>query len=879
MTFANADTEGSLSASWHTGPGEGVARGGRYPGVLELDGLLSRGVATRTARYLPKGIDADVRSYVARAVTAGQLGRTSYRVKGDLWDFPYGASQGNHPGEFRITTRVSDLSLAYLPNMPAQGNVPAYVSPWPALTQVSGELAFDRSRMDIRDAQARIGAVQIKGIQGGIARLGENATLVIDGAATGPGSDMLRFVNTTPVGGWINQVLAQATLGGQAELRLGMRLPLSAADGPGAVKGSLLLSGNDLRIQPDTPLLAGARGRVDFTERGVTLAGLGARVLGGDASFDGGTQADGSLRFNVQGVASAEALRRATELGPVARVATVLSGQTPYRLALGFVRGQTELSVTSNLVGMAVDLPAPLNKAADAPLALRYQTALLPDAPGQPQRDTLRLELGNLVQAQYQREYPRDPARAASAPRVLRGGIGVNERAPTPAQGVAALLTLGVADVDAWQAAAARLGLTARPGAASTAADPAVNADDYAPQSLALRAQQLHFGDRSLNRVVAGLSEDKGNWRGNLDAEQLSGYVEYRPARSGSATAAAGRVYARLSRLSLPKSEAEQVENLLEQQPASVPALDIVIDELVLRGMRLGRVEIEAANRLEAGGGREWRLTRLNMDTPEGKLTASGNWQPAGAAAQRRSVMNFKLDLADSGGFLGRLGTERAIRGGKGQMAGQVSWLGSPLSLDYDSLSGQINVAISSGQFLNAEPGAARLLGVLSLQALPRRLALDFRDVFQQGFAFDSITGDVTITEGVARTNNLRMRGVQAAVLMEGMADVEHETQDIRVIVVPEINAGTASLAYAAINPAIGLGTFLAQLVLRKPLVQAGTREFHVSGSWSDPKVERVERKFNDPVPNLDDPPAPANPASAPEAPGRSNPPATAAER
>ena len=95
----------------------------------------------------------------------------------------------------------------------------------------------------------------------------------------------------------------------------------------------------------------------------------------------------------------------------------------------------------------------------------------------------------------------------------------------------------------------------------------------------------------------------------------------------------------------------------------------------------------------------------------------------------------------------------------------------------------------------------------------------------------------------MARTNNLRMRGVQAAVLMEGSADLERETQDLRVVVVPEINAGTASLAYAVINPAIGLGTFLAQYFLRKPLMAAGTREFHVTGPWDDPKVERVERK------------------------------------
>jgi len=176
-------------------------------------------------------------------------------------------------------------------------------------------------------------------------------------------------------------------------------------------------------------------------------------------------------------------------------------------------------------------------------------------------------------------------------------------------------------------------------------------------------------------------------------------------------------------------------------------------------------------------------------------------------------------------------------------MSGQVAWVGSPLSIDCPSLSGQINLGLASGQFLKAEPGVGRLLGVLSLQSLPRRLVLDFRDVFQQGFAFDDIGGDVQIAQGVARTNNLRMRGVQAAVLMEGHADIGEETQDLRVVVIPEINAGTASLAYAAINPALGLGSFLAQALLRKPLIAANTREFHVTGPWADPKVDKLERK------------------------------------
>ena len=118
-----------------------------------------------------------------------------------------------------------------------------------------------------------------------------------------------------------------------------------------------------------------------------------------------------------------------------------------------------------------------------------------------------------------------------------------------------------------------------------------------------------------------------------------------------------------------------------------------------------------------------------------------------------------------------------------------------------------------------------------------------------------------TIAQGTASTRNLRIRSVQAVVLMEGRADIARETQDLRVWVVPEINAGAASLAYAVINPAIGLGTFLGQLFLRRPLIEAGTREFKVTGSWTDPKVDRVERKAGDAVPSLEPPPAASGPA------------------
>ena len=273
-----------------------------------------------------------------------------------------------------------------------------------------------------------------------------------------------------------------------------------------------------------------------------------------------------------------------------------------------------------------------------------------------------------------------------------------------------------------------------------------------------------------------------------------------------------------------------------------------MIDDFELRDRKLGRLEVQAVNRQLPGraGAREWQLDTLKLDTPEAQLAAIGRWQGAGA---RRMALDFKLDMADSGAFIERMGGGVALRGGKGLLSGRLSWAGSPLSLDFPSLEGTLKLDVEAGQFMNADPGGARLIGVLGLQSLARRMTFDFRDLFQEGFAFDSIDGSVQVARGVADTRDMRMQGLQAMVLMQGSANLQRETQDLRVMIVPNFDASGAALATLAINPAIGLGALFAQWALREPLMAAATREFHITGSWADPQVQAVERPIGTPLP------------------------------
>ncbi len=576
--FANADAEGELRATWRTGDGTGMARGGRYPGELELDGSLANGVAGRTARYLPLGLPESVRSYVGRAVGGGLISSASFRVRGDLHDFPFHNAKSSRDGEFRIAAKVDDLTFDYVPAPAGQAPGPQVAgrdtagTTWPALTGVSGELVIDRTSLEVKNGQARLAGVDWSRVHAVIAQLGEHPRLDLDGNARGALADMLRYVNVTPIGRWTGRALAAATGSGAADLKLALSIPL---DDPGRahVNGSLGLLGNDIRMTPDTPLLANAKGRVDFTQSSFAVVGANARVLGGELSFDGGSQGN-AQRFSGQGTITAEALRHAAELGSLARLGTSLNGQMSYRATLAFVDGHAQIGVTSNLVGLGVDLPEPLGKAAAAPLALRVQTALDDAARAdEALRETLHVDVGDVLQARFVREAKGEESRVVrGAIRVLDpGSPEAAEPLVLPAAGVVATVALKRLNVDAWEAAANRLGV--QTGSASGTAAPLVfdsaGGMGYVPDSIALRVGELANGSRRLTNLTAGLSQDNGLWRANVDATELDGYLEYRPARRGGG--GAGGVYARLSRLSLPKGEAERVESLLEEQPTSVP--------------------------------------------------------------------------------------------------------------------------------------------------------------------------------------------------------------------------------------------------------------------------------------------------------------------
>lgn len=809
-------------------------------GNIELAGKISGFDFSQLGHYLPAVTPDHLRRWLLGALEKGRASDVTLVLKGDLAQFPFRGERpaGTPKGVFTVAGKIENGSLNYTPGeVGKDGKAPE----WPLLEQIDGTFLFDRSRMEIRAHSAKTQNVALSEVTAVIPDLlAHERQLDISGSAAGALQDFVGFVNRSPVLGWIGDLTEETKAVGNARLALKLQLPLERLH-DSKVQGTLQLANNEVTLQNALPPISKAGGKLEFYERGFSLNGIKGEFLGGPLTLVGGTHPDGTTVVKADGVVSADGLRKTYPGAALQRI----SGSSRFSAAITVKEHHPGVKVESDLIGLGLDFPVPLRKAPNQGMPLKFEMTGVPSDDPMIARDEIRLSLGAAIAARYQRQ---KSLAAHGAWRVLAGGIGVNAPAPEPDSGLLANVSLESLNIDAWRSIAGSIAPPEPQKEAATAqrAAPFDFAQYVEPEVLAARATELIVMGKKLDHVVVGASRQDNVWQANIDSTQASGYVTWDGSSSGRAL---GRVKARLASLIIPQSAATDVSELLEgkNEATQIPALDIVAENFQLFGKQFGRLEVTASNVRPTAGSeaREWRISKLAITNPDAEFKGAGRWTTSGTTGGASvSHLTFALDIANAGQLLERFGYAQVLRGGKGRMDGEITWNGLPFSLDLPSLSGQLHLDMQAGQFLKVDPGAAKLLGVLSLQSLPRRLTLDFRDVFSEGFAFDGVVGTAAIVKGRASTDNFKMRGVSATVLMSGSADLAQESQNLHVVVIPEINLGTASVVYAlAINPVVGIGSFLAQLFLRDPLMRAFTFEYDITGPWLDPKVVKVERK------------------------------------
>ena len=192
---------------------------------------------------------------------------------------------------------------------------------------------------------------------------------------------------------------------------------------------------------------------------------------------------------------------------------------------------------------------------------------------------------------------------------------------------------------------------------------------------------------------------------------------------------------------------------------------------------------------------------------------------------------------------LSGLGFSGQLAGGDGTATFDATWAGSPAQFKLEAVDGTFALDARDGRLLEIEPGAGRVLGLLSVAQLPRRLMFDFRDFFAKGFAFNRVDGHVRVGAGRARSDDLRIDGPAAQIRIRGAADLRTQTFDQTIEVLPKAGnllAVAGAIAGGPVGAAIGAA---ANAVLNKPLRELAAKTYRVTGPWKDPKVEVIKRE------------------------------------
>lgn len=762
----------------------------------EIDLASSWSVSDLAAakRYIPqKVLKPKLYEWFQMALVSGAITRGTTTLNGPLGKFPFDGGEGR----LQMQASVRNMTFKYHPE-------------WPATEQSDMEVILDNARLYTTQNRSISAGIALVDAKVNIPDLRDPVLTISSYSASTLGA-IRDFSVRSPISKVFGGQLDRVAVSGDASFTLELMVPLKKERVQEFEFVSRIRSNNGtIAIEGFNPPITELVGEVTIERETISSEGLAARFLGEDVSIDLARSED--LEFSVvataRGTATAGGI--VNELG--VPLDGIVDGEAPYQARILFPNGKAEtpspmtIEIDSDLAGLAFDLPEPVSKPADASLQFHTDIRFMPGG------ETIIAEgqAGSLLA--WQLAFTRPEGGWDLDRGVVSLGGEVMEAPDT--RGLHIRGTADVVRFDDWL----RL---SRDSNKKTRAFDRIRSIDLSIGDFYIIGQHLVAHRARLDRSAL-------DWLLQIEGEDVMGSVVVPYDFAGDRS-----LVLDMTRMRLPGDEAENdFESKLD--PRTLPAIQLKATEFAFGDRYLGAVE---ANFQKIEAGLE-AVSIISKDASYG-ITGVGRWitdenDPLGS----HSFVRATLTSTDVEQTLRRLNYEPGISGKEMSMSFDLDWSGSPRADFFDVLDGNVQIRFSDGQLQEVEPGAGRIFGLMSIVSLPRRLSLDFRDVFNKGFGFDSIAGTFRIDNGNALTCDLSLEGPAADIGIVGAANLVDRTYDQSAIVSANVGNSLPIVGAVVAGPQVAAVLLIVSQIFKKPLQEVGQVYYAINGSWDDPDVD-----------------------------------------
>lgn len=770
-----------------------VSKDGTSPDI-DLASVWSVSDIDRAKRFIPrKGLSPKLYEWFQMALVSGAITRASTSLQGPLDKFPF------DDGEGRLLMEASVRNLTF-----------KYHREWPATEQSDMEVILDNVHLYTTENRSLSAGIPVVNAKVDIPDL-RVPVLSIQSFSTGTLEAIHAFSTQSPIAKIFGGQLSRVAVSGEASLNLDLTVPLKRERIDEFEFVARIRSNNgSLAIDGLNPPITDLIGEVTIGREDISSEGLAATFLGEPVEIS--LERSAEPNFTVVATATGIATAAGIVDGLAPPLEGLINGATSYQARILFPNNKEELQspltiqIDSDLEGLGVSLPSPVGKEPDKTLQVYGDIRFMPG--------------GELIESSGFAENLLAWQLAFNRPQDFwdmdRGVItfGGDQMQQADTRGLHIRGTAGVVRLQDW------LSLS-RSGEKKVGVAERIRSIDLTVDDLFLIGQHLRSHRIKVDRSAR-------DWLVQFDGEDIVGSVFVPYDFDGERA-----MVLDLERLHLPGDDTEtESDTLLD--PRTLPAIDLTAQDFAFGDRYLGVVRAQVdktENGLEAA--------TITTTDESFSIVGNGRWladdsDPLGS----HSYITATLTSTNVETTMSRLDYQPGIVSDDMSMLLNLDWSGGPREEFFDALDGKVEVRFGDGQLEEVEPGAGRMFGLMSIVALPRRLSLDFRDVFAKGFGFDSISGTFNIDDGVTQTCDLSLEGPAADIGIVGEANLVNRTYDQTAIVSANVGNTLPIVGAVVAGPQVAAALLIFSQIFKKPLQEVGQVYYGISGSWDDPDIE-----------------------------------------